>query len=104
MILVWNRIGSGMVSVLASSAVGRGVEPRLDQTKDYKIGMCCFSSKHAALRSKSKDELAWYQDNVSEWCDMSAYRLLFQWASTIKNPIERVGLEQSGPHHHLIEN
>jgi hypothetical protein len=30
-----------MVSVCASSAVNRGFEPRLGQTKDYKIGMCC---------------------------------------------------------------
>jgi hypothetical protein len=29
---------------------------------------------------------------------------LFQWASTIKNPTKCVGLVQSGPHHHLIEN
>jgi len=29
--------------------------------------------------------------------------LLFQWAST-KNPTLHVGLEQSRPHHHLIEN
>jgi hypothetical protein len=28
-----------MVSVLASSAVNRGFEPRSDQTKDYKIGI-----------------------------------------------------------------
>jgi hypothetical protein len=28
--------------------------------------------------------LAWNQDNVSEWRDMSIRRLLFQWASTIK--------------------
>jgi hypothetical protein len=38
-----------MVSVLASSAVGRGFEPRSDQTKDYTIGMCCFCVKHTAL-------------------------------------------------------
>jgi hypothetical protein len=25
--------------------------------KDYKIGICCFSAKHAALRRKSKDWL-----------------------------------------------
>ena len=25
------------------------------QTKDYKIGICCFSTKHAALRRRSKD-------------------------------------------------
>jgi hypothetical protein len=44
---------------------------------DYKIGMCCFSAKHAALMRKSKDWLPWNQDNVSEWCDMSIRRLLF---------------------------
>jgi hypothetical protein len=36
-----------MVSVLASSAVDRGFEPRSGQTKDYEIGICCFSAKHA---------------------------------------------------------
>ena len=66
-----NNIGGVMVSVLASSAVDRGFEPRSDQTKDYKIGMCCFSAKHGALRIKSKDWLARNQDNVSEWSDMS---------------------------------
>jgi hypothetical protein len=55
-----------MVSVLASSAVDRGFDPRSGQTKDYKIGICCFSAKHAALRRKSKDWLARNQNNVSE--------------------------------------
>ena len=32
---------------------------------DYKIGICCLSTKHAVLRSKSKDWLAGNQDNVS---------------------------------------
>ena len=44
-----------MVSVLASSAVDRGYESRSGQTKDYEMGMCCFSVKHAALRRKRKD-------------------------------------------------
>jgi len=39
--------------------------------EDYKIGICCFSTKHAALRRKSKDWLARNQDNMSEWGDMS---------------------------------
>ena len=52
-----------MVSVIASSAF----EPRSGQTKDYQIGVSCFSAKHAALRSKSKYWLARNQDNVSEW-------------------------------------
>ena len=67
-----------MVSALASSVVDRGFEPWSGQTKDYKIGMCCFSAKHAALRSKSKDSLARNQNNVCEWSDMSIRRLLFQ--------------------------
>ena len=50
-----NRIGGVMVSVLASSTVDRGFEPRSGQTKDYIIGICCFSAKHAVLKRKSKD-------------------------------------------------
>ena len=65
-----NRIGGVMVNVLVSSAVDRGFEPQSGQTKDYEIGICCFSTKHAALRRKSKDWLARNQSNVSEWDDM----------------------------------
>jgi hypothetical protein len=67
-----------MVSVLALSAGDRGLKPWSGQTKDFKIGICCFSAKHAALRRKSKDWLAWNQNNVSEWSDMSTRKLLFQ--------------------------
>ena len=41
----YNRIGGVMVNMLASSAVHRGFETRSGQTKDYKIGICCFSAK-----------------------------------------------------------
>ena len=61
-----------------SSVVDGGFEPRSGQTKDYTIGICCFSAKHAALRRKSKDWLAQIQDNVYQWIDMPTYRLLFQ--------------------------
>ena len=44
-----------MVSVLASSAVDRGFESLSGQTKDYNIGMCCFSAKHTTLSRTSKD-------------------------------------------------
>jgi hypothetical protein len=74
----FNRIGGVMVSVLASSEVDRGFESRSGQTKDYEIGMCCFSAKHTALRSKSKDWLAGNQDNMFQWGDKSIHRLLFQ--------------------------
>ena len=68
-----------MVSVLASSAIDRGFEPWSGQTKDFKIGICCVSAKHAIA-----DGLARNQNNVSEWSNMSTGELLFQWASTIK--------------------
>jgi hypothetical protein len=67
-----------MVSVLVSSAVDRGLKPRLGQTNDYEIGICCFSAKHAVLRRKSKDWSVRNQDNISEWGDTSIRRLLFQ--------------------------
>jgi hypothetical protein len=54
------------------------------QTKDYKIGICCFSAKHTTLRRKSKNWFVQNPNNVSKWSDMSSRGLLFQWASTIK--------------------
>ena len=74
----FNRIDGVMVSVLASSAVERGFEHRSGQTKDYKIGMCCFSAKHTALTRKSKGFLARNQNNVFQWSDLSTCGLLFQ--------------------------
>ena len=67
-----------MVSVLTSTAVDRGVEPRWGQTNDNVIGIGCFSAKHAVIRRKSKDWLAWNQNNVSKWIDMFPRGLLFQ--------------------------
>ena len=58
LIKIGNRIGSVMVSVLASSAIDCGYEQRSCQTKEYRIGICCFSAKNAALRRKNKDWLA----------------------------------------------
>ena len=43
--------GFTVVSVLASSAVCRGLEPRSGQTKDYEIGMCCFSAKQKRTKT-----------------------------------------------------
>jgi hypothetical protein len=82
--LNWNLIGSAMVSVLTSIVVDHWFESWLDQTKDYKIGISWDSSKHATLRSKSKDWLAQNQNDVFEWGNMSNRGVLFQWASTIK--------------------
>ena len=67
-----------MGSELASIVVLDRGSPQSGQTKDYEIGICCFSAKHAALRRKSKDWLARNHDNVSEWGNMFISGLLFQ--------------------------
>jgi hypothetical protein len=67
-----------MVSMFTSSAVDCGFELLSGQAKDYKIGICCFSAKHTALRRKSKYWLARNHDDVSEWGDMSIRGLFFQ--------------------------
>ena len=91
-----DRIGGVMVSVLDSSAINRGFELRSGQTKEYKIGTCCFSAKHTTLKRTSKDWLAQSQDNVSEWSDMSTRGLLFQFQKST----QCMGLVQSDHHHH----
>jgi hypothetical protein len=52
------------------------ITPLMRYYKLDKIGIFCFSAKDAALRRKSKDWLAWNQDNVSEWGDMSIQGML----------------------------
>jgi uncharacterized membrane protein len=76
LIKIGNRIGSVMVSVLASRAIDCRYESRSGQTKEYKIGICCFSAKNASLRRKSKDWLARNRNNMSEWSDISTRWLL----------------------------
>lgn len=59
-----------MVNGLPSGSVDFGFKPRSGQTKDYNIGIRCFSDKHAVLRSENKVWLARDQHNVSKWSDM----------------------------------
>jgi hypothetical protein len=73
--ITFNRIGGVMVSMLASSTIDHGI---VGQTKDNKIGICCFSAKCTTLRRKIKDWLAQNQDNVSQWGDMSIRGMFFQ--------------------------
>ena len=51
---IGNRIDSLMVSVLASSAIDCGFEPRSGQTKEYKIGIYCFSTKPRSIKEKEQ--------------------------------------------------
>ena len=53
-LVVTNLIGGVMVSMLVSSAVDHELETRSGQTKDYKIGICCFSAKNTALKEKEQ--------------------------------------------------
>jgi len=53
-----NRIGGVIVRLLVLNAVHRGFYIWSGQVKDYKIGICCFSAKHAALSRERKDWLA----------------------------------------------
>ena len=55
-----------MLTILASIAVCR-FDPQSGQTKDFYIGICCFSAKHIALMSKSKDWLAWSWQGNNCW-------------------------------------
>ena len=63
---------------------------------DYKIGVFCFFSKLASIRSKSKGWWARNKNNVSEWSDI--YRLVLV-CQHYKSPGKRVGLVQRGYHH-----
>jgi hypothetical protein len=62
-----------MVSVLTSCVIDRRFKLCSSQTKDYNIGICCFSTKHTVLRSKS-----------NKWSDIPTCVLLFQWAVNLK--------------------
>lgn len=59
--------GSVMVVVLASSPVDRWF--KVTSGQGYEIGICTFLAKHASLRTKNKNLLAWNRDNVSAWRD-----------------------------------
>ena len=68
-----------MVSVLTSSVLDHGLKP-----KTIKIDICCFSTKHAALRCKNNDWLALNQDNVYEKIYMFTDVMQYQRLGTIK--------------------
>ena len=64
-----------MLSMLALSSVDRGFEPRSGKTKDYKIGICCFSANYTTLRNKNKYWLTQNQENKSERKNISICRI-----------------------------
>jgi hypothetical protein len=67
-----NNIGCVMVNLLSLSVLDHGFKPQSGKTTDYAIGICCFSAKLTALRSKSKGWMAWNQSGATylsmDWC------------------------------------
>ena len=63
----YNHIGSVMLSMHASSVVDRGFKPQPDQFKYYKIGICCFSAKHA-VQVKAKTIILTQQSVAQNKC------------------------------------
>ena len=70
-----------MVSVLASSAVDHGIESRSRQTKNYKIGICCFSAKHNLFNSNFSVLIS--SCNI----DVEKYSLCVLYAMNIQNDV-----------------
>jgi len=62
--------------VLALSATDRGFEYWSDQTKDYKIGICCFSANHPRSTKEKRAKIGWF--GIRIMCPSGARRLLFQ--------------------------
>jgi hypothetical protein len=80
----WNQLEVIFLNDILKPVRGKG------HTKDYKIGIYFLSSKLTALRSTGKDWLAWNQDNVSEWSDMSCRRLVsvsyyYHWSVLVRH-------------------
>ena len=80
-----------MIRVLASG-----------QTKDNKIGICCFSAKNASLIRRAKTGWLGIKIICPSWGTCLSSDYCFSELVLTKNPPKRVGLVQSRPHHHLI--
>jgi len=59
-----NHLTGEVSSMLSLSVIDCGFDPWTVQTKDYM--KLVFAAEHTIWRSKSKDWLAWNQDNVSK--------------------------------------
>ena len=68
-------LGGVMVSVLAWSVVDRGFETRSGQTKDYNIGICCFSAKPRSIKKKEQRLVG----SESGWCVRVGRKMEVRW-------------------------
>ena len=48
LLYIFDCIGGVIISVLDSSVVGRVFESQFGETKDYTVGVCCFSASQVA--------------------------------------------------------
>ena len=78
-----------------SSCSRSWVQAPVESNQVYIIGVCCFSTNHAQLRSKSKDWLARNQNNVFEWRDMSNHGLFNKLALSKSNSACWSGIKQT---------
>jgi hypothetical protein len=71
-----------MVSLLASSVVDHGLDPRSGQTKDYKIGICCFSVKreNKLIFNEMMMSSALYKTNTLSWI----FIVLAHWNNSLR--------------------
>ena len=66
-----------MVSLMALGMANHGYEPYSIQTNVYEIGICCFPTKHTALRSKIRDWFIRNQYDVSKQSHLPTYQQTF---------------------------
>jgi hypothetical protein len=72
----YNCISGVIACLFASSVLDRGFEPRSDQIRNYKIGICHLSAMYSASRTKRTKTGIQNRDNVSEWNYTSITRTL----------------------------
>ena len=53
--IIRNCIDGVMVTMLTTSVVDHGFKAWSSQTKQYEVGICCFSAKQAALKMLKRD-------------------------------------------------
>ena len=98
-----NHIGGVMISVLASSAVDRGFEPRSGKTR---LSNWCLLLLRKGGNIKEKEQRlvgsqSGYCVRVGQHVNL---RTIVSVSQHYKNPAKCVDLVQSGPHHHIIED
>ena len=99
---VLHRFNGVIVSVLTSSVADNVLKPRSGQTKDYKIDICCFFGKHAALRSKIL-----VCSESGECVRVEGHNITHELLFCVSNHYTdsmRAGLVQSEYHHQFIED